>query len=642
METSDLTSAMARRASLTGAAVGAVATPYTFQRTFMTRSDLDQAIVTGLGFTLTHALASTIQETLQSGVALASRSVSGDTSPAAWSRSTIAADLVAAAGGMLVQRIFRQRENERLSRAAIRTAGHAIAVTGATGAAVGGIQESTDHPNGWRAAATVAGATGLVAAQREWDRRRREALLDDQGLEPSTISPARSLAMGAGVSLAATLVAAAEGAIATRTARLASRLLPGDQLVWRPIGHAVSLAVLSSLVQAGGRRVFRQIERQQFAVEPAMDVPPPYPEVSGSPESEVDFGSLAKMGRRFVWTVRTPEIIEEVTGAPATAMPIRVFVGLKSAETEEARVAKAMAELRRTGAFDRRWLMITTPTGTGYGNYAAAGALEFLSRGDCANVVHQYGARPSPISLDRVAEGRLQVRLLVDAIAAELADRPADRRPTVVMFGESLGAWSSQDAFIGRGTKGLDDAGIDRAIWIGTPTKSQWKDEVTGPDRPDVDRSLVGIFNDIGEWEALDDEARARIRYVMITHHNDGVSQLGPRLAIQAPEWLRPGRDRPARVFEADGHDYRGDIVPFLSAVLGFDASDAEQAAIVDGLETEERRRTRWIEERGEVGESMAAVVLEEIRRSDPETFESAVRAVRQDLISRDRSRMEP
>jgi uncharacterized membrane protein len=413
---------------------------------------------------------------------------------------------------------------------------------------------------------------------------------------------------------------------------------------------------------AGAQQVFRRIEGQQFAVEPAIDIRPLQTEVSGGPGSLVDFRTLAKMGRRFVWTTRIPDVIERVTGEPAAAHPIRVYVGLKSAPTEEERVQLAIDELERTGAFDRTWLMITTPTGTGYGNYAAAGALELLSLGDCANVAMQYGARPSPISLDRVSEGRKQVRLLVDALHAKLDERPADRRPKVILFGESLGAWSSQDAFMDQGTQGLVDAGIDYAVWIGTPMESKWKEQVLRDDRPDVDRSLLGEFNDIGELQALPAEERERIRYVMITHYNDGVAKFGPGLAVQAPEWLGEPESRPptvpksqrwipittfvqalidtknaARVvpgvFDADGHDYRGDLVPFFNALLGFDATAERQAMIVAALETEEARRTRWIKQRGKVGESMAAVIIDKLRDQDPEAFSRAVRSVEQDFL---------
>jgi uncharacterized membrane protein len=221
----------------------------------------------------------------------------------------------------------------------------------------------------------------------------------------------------------------------------------------------------------------------------------------------VAWETLSRQGRRNVATVLSSEAIEAVMGEPAAAEPIRVFVGLESAPTEAERVALAVEELRRSGAFDRELLLVISPTGTGYVNYVAVETAEYLTRGNMASVTMQYSLRPSPLSLDRVAEGRTHYRMLIDAIHNALGERPADRRPRVVLFGESLGAWTSQDAFVHRGTQGLLNAGVDRAIWIGTPYMSRWKQEVLHDDRPDVDRSLVGRFNDFGELEALDPEA---------------------------------------------------------------------------------------------------------------------------------------
>ncbi len=233
---------------------------------------------------------------------------------------------------------------------------------------------------------------------------------------------------------------------------------------------------------------------------------------------------------------------------PARAQPIRAYVGLESADTEEERVALTLRELERTGAFDRAYILVASPTGTGYVNYAAASILEFLSRGDCATVAMQYSARPSPLSLDRVAEGRHHARMLLAALRDRLAQCAEGTRPTLVLFGESLGAWTSQDAYADRGTQGLVDDGVDYAIWIGTPHFSKWKERVLYDDRPDVDRSLVGVCNDIGEWHALDPETRGRIRYMMITHYDDGVAVFGPELAVQAPDWLGDPESRPGPV----------------------------------------------------------------------------------------------
>ena len=208
--------------------------------------------------------------------------------------------------------------------------------------------------------------------------------------------------------------------------------------------------------------------------------------VSGGRGSLVSWDSLSREGRRNVSTVLDAQLIEQVMGEPA-AEPIRVYVGLESAPTEyERRYWSSRAS--RTGAFERKLLIVISPTGSGYVNYVAVEAAEYMTRGNIASVTMQYSLRPSALSLDRVAEGRLQYRMLIDAIHNQLAERPFVRRPRIVIFGESLGAWTSQDAFEHRGTQGLLDAAIDRAIWIGTPCMSKWEQEALGSDRPDVDR----------------------------------------------------------------------------------------------------------------------------------------------------------
>ena len=59
----------------------------------------------------------------------------------------------------------------------------------------------------------------------------------------------------------------------------------------------------------------------------------------------------------------------------------------------------ALAELERTGAFDRELLMVISPTGTGYVNYVAVETTAYLTRGNMASVTMQYSLRPSPLSL---------------------------------------------------------------------------------------------------------------------------------------------------------------------------------------------------------------------------------------------------
>ena len=66
------------------------------------------------------------------------------------------------------------------------------------------------------------------------------------------------------------------------------------------------------------------------------------------------FDTLSKQGRRFVWTVTSRREDPRGDGRGRRASPpIRVYVGLESAATEEERVALVLDELERTGAFER-------------------------------------------------------------------------------------------------------------------------------------------------------------------------------------------------------------------------------------------------------------------------------------------------
>jgi uncharacterized membrane protein len=192
-----------------------------------------------------------------------------------------------------------------------------------------------------------------------------------------------------------------------------------------------------------------------------------------------------------------------------------------------------------------------------------------------------------------------------------LYQMPPERRPKLVVFGESLGAHTSQDAFLHTGTQGLQDAGVERALWIGSPHLSKWRVQVMGGERPDVESELIGDFNSFEDVEALTPEARKRLRYFFVTHGNDGVGHFGPDLLIQRPTWLGDPETRPAGVpksqrfgvpvsffqtlidmknamnvvpgqFDANGHDYRGDLARFVREAYALDCTD-EQLERIEG-----------------------------------------------------------
>jgi uncharacterized membrane protein len=361
------------------------------------------------------------------------------------------------------------------------------------------------------------------------------------------------------------------------------------------------------------------------------------PTVSGGPGSLVPWSVLGREGRRHALTFVRPETfddrpegvpdlsIETVMGEPALATPAHVYVSLDSAPTARERADLALAEMERVGAFDRSLIMLVSPTGTGYVNYVAVAAAAYLTRGDVATVTMQYSKRPSPLSLGKVKDARDQNRHLWLRIVERLHHRPG-KLPRVVVFGESLGAHTSQDAFLHWGTLGPQALGIERALWIGTPYLSGWMHEVTGPPRLDVAEDSVVVVNDFQQLEALGEERRSRLRFVLVSHDNDGVTKFGPDLLTTAPRWLGPDRPRPEEVvggsprgipadmrwrpvttffqslvdmknaqipgaYRSWAHDYRPDLTRFISEVYDLPASAEQLAAIERAVEQREVHR---------------------------------------------------
>jgi uncharacterized membrane protein len=280
----------------------------------------------------------------------------------------------------------------------------------------------------------------------------------------------------------------------------------------------------------------------------------------------------------------------------------------------------------RTGAWNRSLLVLVCPTGSGYVNYCATAAVQYLTRGDVATVTLQYSKRPSPLSLGKIGDAREQSRLLWSRIAERLRDVPRERRPRVVLFGESLGAHVSQDVFLHWGTLGLGALGIDRALWVGTPYSSGWMQQVTRGDRPDTDPDYVAVVNDYGQIEAMPPERRARMRYVLLSHDNDGVTKFGSDLLLRAPRWLRERtagvqevppysprgiptgmRWRPVATFFqvlvdmknaqvpgaylASRHDYRPELARFVNEVYGLGAGEDLLRRVEAALEQREQAR---------------------------------------------------
>jgi len=379
------------------------------------------------------------------------------------------------------------------------------------------------------------------------------------------------------------------------------------------VGAVVTGAALAGTVAA--RRVLGGLVQQGRDLDSVYAQPPGDAEVSGGPGSAVSVSELGREGARFVNYVSSPEAIREVSGADPVARPVRVFVGADAASTPEQRVGLAMAELRRTGAFDRGTLLIGAPAGTGYANSFPVDVIELLGRGDTAAVAIGYGLLPSFLSLTKVAEGARTQKLLLDAIREELRDRPT--KPRLLLYGESLGAEVQQSA-IPAGPLDLDHYGIAAALWVGTP----------GGERSDVFHALcAGESYTVDRPEQLPDPVPSpRPRVWFLEHDGDPVVRFRPLLLLHRPPWLprdgQRGRNVPQAMawrpgitfaqafvdtmfatnvkpglFESRGHDYRADLGAVTTMAYGLSADPATAERLEAHLRRTEVERAQRLGE---------------------------------------------
>jgi uncharacterized membrane protein len=326
------------------------------------------------------------------------------------------------------------------------------------------------------------------------------------------------------------------------------------------IGASIVVVVLVMLINgvlyrgflAGASRVFQP---QNSATRDGV-TQPRQPERSGSPMSFAPWDTLGYQGRNFVATGPDTDELVRVNGRPAKE-PIRVYAGLQTADTDEARMDVVIRELDRTGAFSRKLLVIVPTTGTGWVNPVAARALETMYNGDTAMVAVQYSYLPSWISFlaDReksVASGRM----LVDAIHERWSQLPPQSRPELVLYGESLGSLAGQAAF-----PWLPDIArmdFSAVLWVGPPHESSlWSNLVArrDPGTPEVEPRYDN-GRTVRFTQAADPDAVARIaglpwdgtRVLFLQHASDPIIWWSPDLLTSRPAWLveSPGVDRTA------------------------------------------------------------------------------------------------
>ena len=407
----------------------------------------------------------------------------------------------------------------------------------------------------------------------------------------------------------------------------------------RPAAFVVGVAILcaivffltSKVILRGGIGFFRR-HAERMNLRTARGIYKPFvPERSASPASPVTWESVGGQGRVFLGRGPSRLDIAQVSGGEAME-PIRVYAGMPTGGAGiEAAAATVVAELRRTGAFDRAVILLAASTGSGWVDEWQVQPLEFLTRGNCATASLQYSYVPSALNwLTGLEPAQDASAALFRAVRAELDSMDEADRPALFVCGESLGAFASQSVF-----SSVEEAlaQVDGALWVGTPAFTPMHRALTAArhkgspevapvvhnarrvrfanEPSDLRTDLYG--RELGPWGFP--------RIVYAQHPSDPVVWWNNKLIWTQPDWLREraGRDVSRNVeftrfvtyiqVLADlpvagtapgghGHTYHEELIPLWRAILGFDRMPGEEGAhprldALDGSWVDEQMVTR-------------------------------------------------
>jgi len=301
-------------------------------------------------------------------------------------------------------------------------------------------------------------------------------------------------------------------------------------------------SLASGVLFRGALYVMDSSYRQRDALIEPTAPRPDSPYRSGTAESSIKWSEMGRAGREFIASGPTALQIREITGRTALE-PIRVYAGLRTAETPEERARLALGELLRMNAFDRSVMVVIMPTGTGWIDPAAMDALEYLHDGDVASVAVQYSYLSSPLSLAIQPEYGVDVaRALFVEIYEYWTKLPRDERPRLYLHGLSLGAYNSERS--AQLFEMISDP-IDGALWSGpTFRNSLWRivtherNEDSPAWLPEFhDGSIIRFMNQRGSPVPAG-TAWGPIRVVYLQYASDPVTFFDPRGFYRPPAWL--------------------------------------------------------------------------------------------------------
>ncbi|MFM8154742.1 MAG: alpha/beta-hydrolase family protein [Actinomycetes bacterium] len=612
----------------TGVIGAAFAIARSYQPNLLTRASRDQAIITGVTSAGAYGVFSAGDSVLG---AVASR-ISRTEEAGSGARLLVAGVAGAASAGVALALPWQEHESSR--RAIGRLLGQttaAIAAASIVTTAVNGRTPGLSRKAAFAAAAAV--GVGSWLSLRPWQQRTGSWVdtqlpgaiesdghyfLEDKARE---VSPAQSAAIGLGVAAVTYGLAVGESALTGALAKAATVVVGGEPQDHRMLGRVTSAALTVGTIWFGVAQVSALLSKGGGAIEPGMSTPPQAAEITGSPASGIDWTKVTREGARWLGMTLQPENIASIMGVDSAKQPIRVYASLDMTADDEERARILLSEIDRTKALERKAFALFSPTGSGYVNYVANETFEYLMLGDCASAAIQYSVLPSALSLTRVPTGTAQTLMVMRGIAERLMAMPADKRPKVFLFGESLGSQVSQEMFRGTGMLGLEGTGVDAAVWIGTPAATQWRKEIWGTrtvaEAPGVGPGAAYLPRNLVDWRALPQDQREQVKYLLLMNGDDPIPKFGAQVAWRKPEWLGPDDKRPfgaphgtrwlpgmtvlttffdmqnalvptPGVFAEGGHDYRDVLPQAIRDTWRLSATDEQMARVNAALRQRE------------------------------------------------------
>lgn len=274
--------------------------------------------------------------------------------------------------------------------------------------------------------------------------------------------------------------------------------------------------------------------------------------------------------------------IQEDCGPAWLRLPIRVYGGLKSAESTDARAQLVVDGLNRTNAADRAVVALVSTTGTDWVDPIAAATIEYMYNGDTAIAAMQYSFLPSWISFILDTATATDAGVAINTAVIEWWDGlPVDNRPRLIAFGESLGTLGSEAAYAQDSldaSLGFVQSNVEGAFWVGPTDANEIHGQYTAGRNPSPvwkpvynDGAIVRTFNGPGEFDAGGD-LWEEPRIVYYHHPSDPVGYWNWETLWQPQQWT----DKPV------GHDVPDSVrwVPFttftqvvVDLINGFSAS---------------------------------------------------------------------